>query len=165
MTRRMRRRRRRRRLVTSRYAPGYAGHLKSGDGMALSLIKAIIKFMFSAHALISILNSLMTNMRSKEIISILKFTKIRLSVCLFVCPIFSTPYRGPISNLITFLESLHHRGANKIICSPLKAEIKKKLACKLFFSSRNVFLYVTKFFLYVTYKSKCRSKNKFYSSM
>ena len=106
-----------------------------------------------------------TQVKCNFLQSILKFTKIRLSVCLYVCPIFSPPSHGPISNLITFLESLHHGGANKIICSPLKAEIKKKLACKLFFSSRNVFLYVTKFFLYVTYKSKCRSKNKFYSSM
>ena len=54
-------------------------------------------------------------------------------VCLSVCPIFSPPSHTPISNLITFLESLHHGSANKIICSPLKAKIKKKLAWKLFF--------------------------------
>ena len=65
--------------------------------------------------------------------SILKFTKIRLSVCLFVCPIFSPSSRGPILNLITFLESLHHGDAYKTICSTLKAEIKKKLEWKLFF--------------------------------
>ena len=85
-----------------------------------------------------------------------------LFVCLFVCPFFSPPSHGPISNLITFLEFLHHGSANKIVCSPVEAKIKKKLARKLFFSSRNVFLYVTEFFLYVTYKSKCGSKNKFY---
>ena len=53
-------------------------------------------------------------------------------VCLFVCPIFSPPSRSPILNLFTFLESLHHGSANKIICSLLKVVIKKKLACKLF---------------------------------
>ena len=90
-----------------------------------------------------------------------KFTKIRL----FVCPNFSPPSHIQILNLITFLESLHHGGANEIISSPLKAKKEKKLACKLFFSNRNVFLYVTEFFLYVTYKSKCQSKTKFYCSM
>ena len=103
-------------------------------------------------------------------LSILKFMKIDfchfcLFVCLFVCPFFSPPSCGPISNLITFLVFLHHGSANKIVCSPVEAKIKKKLARKLFFSSRNVFLYVTEFFLYVTYRSKCQSKDKFHSSM
>ena len=73
-------------------------------------------------------------MKSIEIyIKIHENPSVCLSVCMYVCPIFSPPSHGPISNLITFLESLHHGDANKIICSTLKAEIKKKLAWKLFF--------------------------------
>ena len=80
-----------------------------------------------------VFHSFFSHYVERSLVSILKFTKICLSVCLYVCPIFSPPSHGPISNLITFLESLHHGDANKIICSTLKAEIKKKLAWKLFF--------------------------------
>ena len=45
-------------------------------------------------------------------------------VCLSVCPFFSPPSHCSISNLSTDLESLGHRGANKNIYKPIKAEIK-----------------------------------------
>ena len=46
---------------------------------------------------------------------------------MYVCPIFSPPSHGLISNLSTYLEFLCHGGANKIICSPVEEEIKTRL--------------------------------------
>ena len=43
---------------------------------------------------------------------------------MFVCPFFSPPFRCPISNQSTDLESLGQRGANKNIYKPIEAEIK-----------------------------------------
>ena len=49
---------------------------------------------------------------------------------------FSPTFHGPISKLITYLESLGHGGPNKIVCSQIDAEIKK--FCLIFFFQTDV---------------------------
>ena len=56
-------------------------------------------------------------------------------VCMFV-QFFSPTFHGPISKLITYLESLGHGGPNKIVCSQIDAEIKK--FCLIFFFSKQM---------------------------